>query len=412
MPPVSLVPEAEVEIRHSILDYKKSQQRRKVLLGLYRLGTGTLAQLAKNLHNSVPSVTSIVEELIEEGWVTASGPATATGNFGRPPVLFGLNVRRNFVVVLDISTHDTKVLLLNPRQEVIVRRDFDLRLEDNPAFVDGLMEFTGRVLDESGLERDDLLAIGVAIPGLVHARNGLNYTYKSINHADESLGHWLSEQVGLPVFLINDTKATALGEQRCGLAQGKKHVLSINIDWGVGLGIILNGEVFQGASGFAGELGHIQVVPNGERCHCGKTGCLDTITSASSLIRRVRRGLEEGRVSKLAVYPVDEVDLEMVIEATHQGDAFALEVLHEVGTELGKGLAIAIQLLNPEMIIIDGIMAKAGAFITDPLERAIGEYCLSDFRNDLTVEISQLGERAKWLGTHAFVMENVFATLS
>jgi predicted NBD/HSP70 family sugar kinase len=254
------------------------------------------------------------------------------------------------------------------------------------------------------------MAMGVSVAGLVDARKGFNFTYRSLNQ-NESFGAFLENYFKFPVYVINDTKATTLGEHRFGLAQGKDHVLAIYIDWGVGLGVILNGEVFQGASGFAGELGHIQVVPNGELCHCGKVGCLDTITSAASLIRRIKKGLAEGRISRLSAIEGEKIDAETIIDAAWQGDSFAIDILHEIGMELGKGLSIAIHLFNPEIIIVDGIVAKAGAFITNPIEQAINKYCLTDFRNNLTVVISQLGQEAKWLGTQAYVVEKVIESI-
>ncbi|WP_428663942.1 ROK family transcriptional regulator [Runella sp.] len=396
--------EVDFQPKTSVVDYKKSQHRRRILTELYRSGTCSIAEMARVIHSSVPSVTSIVEEMVEEKWIVPVG--TGITKQGRKPVLFSLSTERYYSIVLDVNTHDTKILILNLKNEVILRRDFNLRLEDSSKFLNSLVEATEQVLRESNIRYDDFMAMGVSVAGLVDARKGFNFTYRSLNQ-NESFGTFLENYFKFPVYVINDTKATTLGEHRFGLAQGKDHVLAIYIDWGVGLGVILNGEVFQGASGFAGELGHIQVVPNGELCHCGKVGCLDTITSAASLIRRIKKGLSEGRISRLSAIEGEKIDAETIIEAAWQGDSFAIDILHEIGMELGKGLSIAIHLFNPEIIIVDGIVAKAGAFITNPIEQAINKYCLTDFRNNLTVVISQLGQEAKWLGTQAYVVEKV-----
>ncbi len=404
-------PDEEIDSKKSVVDYKKSVSRRGVLAELYQSEVSTLAQLAKSLHSSVPSITNIVEELVNEKWVSTFG--TAVGNHGRRPVLFGLSTQEKYVVALDISTHDTKVVIMNLQREVIFRKDIKLGLEDNPRFAKALLEFTRKALEESQVEASHFVAIGISMPGLIQFQSGTNMTYRRINQEEKPLSALISEEFNLPVFVINDTKATVLGEHRFGLARGKKHVLAINIDWGVGLGIILNGEIFQGASGFAGELGHIQMDPDGELCHCGKVGCLDTITSARSLIRRVQRGLNEGRVSKLSAYMdhIEDIDIETIIEAALEGDAFAIDILFDVGTVLGKGLSMAVHLFNPEIVIVDGIVVKADQFITNPIGQAINKYCLSDFRNDLSIEISQLGERAKWIGIHIYVMDQLLATI-
>lgn len=402
--------EDESAAQQSVVDYKKNQKQRKVLAYLYAEGTCTLAYLTKMLHSSVPSVTNLVEELIDNQWVKAIG--TATGSNGRRPVLFGLDRKHHYAAVLDVSTHDTKILFMDAQRRVIFRSDYDLRLNDNPAFLTSLVKHFTTALNDSGLTVDNLIAVGVSMPGLIDSRRGQNMTYKNLNPDNDSLTAWFSKKIGKPVYLINDTKATVLGESRFGGARGKKQVLAINIDWGVGLGIIVNGEVFQGASGFAGELGHIQVDPEGELCYCGKIGCLNTITSASALVRRAQRDILAGQVSKLAAFrdQVEQIDIDELINAAHQGDSYAIDILHETGFQLGKGLAIAISLFNPEIIIVDGVLIKAAAFILSTIEQAISKYCLSDFRNDMTIELTKLNGTAKWLGTHAYVMEDVFAT--
>jgi predicted NBD/HSP70 family sugar kinase len=399
----------EPVILQSVVDYKKNQKLRTVLAHLYTEGTCTLANLTKVLHSSVPSVTSLVDELIQNRWVTAIG--TATGSNGRRPVVFGLNPKAHYIAVLDVSIHDTKILFINIQREVVFRVDYDMRLNDNPTFLPTLISYFSSALADSGLASEDVIAVGISMPGLVNARKGLNLTYKHLSQTDEPLTQWFSAQIDKPVYLINDTKATVLGESRFGGARGKKQALAINIDWGVGLGIIVNGEVFQGASGFAGELGHIQVDPEGELCSCGKIGCLNTVTSASALVRRVQRDILDGQVSKLAVFrdQVEQLDIDELINAAHQGDSYAIDILHETGYQLGKGLAIAISLFNPEIIIVDGVLAKAATFILNTLEQAISKYCLGDFRNDLAIELTQLNGNARWLGTHAYVMEDVFA---
>ncbi|GAB4024114.1 ROK family protein [Spirosoma gilvum] len=396
--------------QQSVVDYKKKQKQRKALAYLYAEGNSTLAQLTKVLHGSVPSVTGLVEELIEDKWVAPIG--IGIGSNGRRPVLFGLNTKQNYIAILDVSTHDTKILFMDTRRNVVSRENYSLRIADNPTFMPSLAQCFTNALAASGLNSSDVLAIGMSMPGLIDAHRGLNLTYKSLNPADTSLTNWLSEQTGKPVYLINDTKATVLGESRFGRAKGKKQVLAINIDWGVGLGIVINGEVFQGASGFAGELGHIQVDPSGERCHCGKIGCLNTITSASALVSRAQRDILAGQPTKLAAFRdhVDQIDIDDLIQAAQQADSYAIKILNEVGFQLGKGLSVAISLLNPEIIIVDGVLAKAASFILTSIEEAIGQYCLGDFQNDLRIEVTQLEGAANWLGTHAYVMEDILAT--
>lgn len=398
------------DTKSSVVAYKKIQKVKKALLHLYQEGPCTLAKLAEVLHTSIPSTTNIIDQLVEEGWVNTIG--TVSGNNGRRPALFQLNPVGHYVLVADSNTHGTRLAVVNLLREIIVERIDDTILEDKSGFSAFLISFVNDTLRESGIAKSDIIGVGLSLPGLIDSRHGLNLSYPNLGIPGQSLTDWLERQWKLPVFMINDTKATALGEHRFGSGLGKQHALAINIDWGVGLGIIINGEVFQGASGFAGELGHIQVDPNGELCYCGKIGCLDTLTSASSLVRRVQRGVRAGRTTKLAALGDDptRITINDVVQAADQGDAFAIDQLNETGYQLGKGLAIAVTLFNPEIIIVDGVLAEASLFITNSIKQAINKYCLSGFRDDLTIEVTKLDGAAKWLGTHAYVIESLFVS--
>ncbi|TAE34850.1 MAG: ROK family transcriptional regulator [Cytophagales bacterium] len=403
-----LTPDDTTDAKWSVVAYKKNQKVKKALLHLYQEGPSTLAKLAEVLHTSIPSATNIVDQLVEEGWVDTIG--TVSGNNGRRPVLFRLNPVGHYVLVVDSNTHGTRLSVVNLLREIIFECSDDRTLEDTPGFSALLVSLVNDALLEAGIAKSDIIGVGLSLPGLIDSRHGLNLSYPNLGLPGQSLTNWLERHWKLPTFMINDTKATALGEHRFGSGRGKQHALAINIDWGVGLGIIINGEVFQGASGFAGELGHIQVNPNGELCYCGKIGCLDTLTSASSLVRRVQQGVVAGKTTKLAMYSSDpgQITINHVVEAADQGDAFAIDQLHETGYQLGKGLAIAVTLFNPEIIIVDGVLAEASLFITNSIRQAINKHCLSGFRDDLTIEVTKLNGAAKWLGTHAYVIENLF----
>ena len=407
---IAVETEVEVTNKESVIDIKKNKQKKGIISELYFKEMNTISELSHSLHISIPSITALIEELIEEKWIVETG--FGISKQGRRPAIYGINPKEKLVLVLDINTHDTKISLLNLKNEFIFSQVFDLQLKNNPSFLETLFMLVDSVMDQKISKGKTIIALGVSIPGLVNKKTGINYTYKSLNSENKSLGKSIEEHFKLPVYVINDSKATAFGEYRFGLAKGKHHVLSINVDWGIGLGIVVNGEIFDGASGFAGELGHIQVNPDGILCTCGKVGCLDTITSASSLLKNIKDGLRNGKMSKLGEYKdnIEDINLEMVIEAAQQGDAFAIDIIHNIGLELGKGLSIAVHLFNPQIIIIDGVLSKAQKLIVNPIEHAINKYCLTDFKEDLSIEISQLGEKAKIYGVHTYVVESLLKT--
>ena len=395
---------------NSVIDIRKNRIRSNLLLYLYQSGDTSINKMAKLFYASIPSATGIVNDLIREGWITETG--TGPARAGRPPVLYGLNPKKYLTLIMDINRHDTQLVIFDLHNQLIIRRKIDIRLDDSATFLEELFTATYTFLKSNQISNNQLWGIGVSMPGLINSSQGINLTYPNLTPPGMPLVSYLRKHFELPVYLFNDTKATTIGEHRFGFAVDKSQVLTINIDWGVGLGIVINGEVFNGASGFAGELGHIQVKPDGLLCHCGKIGCLDTITSAMALIRQAKEGIASGKATillQIVNNNLDILDTSHIIEAVHAGDEFSIDLLSTVGTELGKGLATAVHLFNPEVIIVGGLLAEAGPFISNPIEQAINKYCLSDFKNSLSIHISKLGAKARLLGTQAHLFEHLIS---
>jgi N-acetylglucosamine repressor len=398
------------EEANSVIDIRKNRVRSNLLLHLYNSGDTSINKMARMFHASIPSATGIVNELMRDAWIveTGTGPARA----GRPPVLYGLNPNKYLTLIMDINRHDTQFIIFNLHNKLITKRKVDIRLDDSASFLEAIFDASHDFLSFNNIAVSDLWGIGVAMPGLINSLQGINLTYPNLTPDGTSLSGYIGAHFNLPTYLFNDTKATTIGEHRFGFAVNKSQVLTINIDWGVGLGIIVNGEVFNGTSGFAGELGHIQVKPDGMLCHCGKIGCLDTVSSAMALIRQAKEEIQNGRatiLSQIVNNDLDKLDTSHIIEAVHSGDELSIDLLSIVGTELGKGLATAVHLFNPEVIIVGGMLAEAGPFISNPIEQAINKYCLSDFKNTLSIHISKLGANARLLGTQAYLFEHLIA---
>ncbi len=182
----------------------------------------------------------------------------------------------------------------------------------------------------------------------------------------------------------------------------------INAGWGVGLGMILNGELFRGNNGFAGEFSHLSLFNNNKMCFCGKTGCLETEASLLIVVEKAREGLQNGRMSKLKNLPEEQGTgaIDMVIKAADEGDQFAIELLSDAGYKIGRGAAILIHLLNPETVILSGRGSLAGKIWFAPLLQAINENCIPRLAVNTSVEISTLGYNAELIGAAALVMEN------
>ncbi|MFS0490110.1 ROK family transcriptional regulator [Leadbetterella byssophila] len=396
------------ETKESAVESKKIKHKKNILKYLYFEKKKSIAELSEALFISIPTLTSHVEELLEEKWLI--GEEVDTKKQGRNPTIYSLDPRYKHVLVVDVTTHDTRAVLLNFRNEIIEEQIFELGVTNDQGFRSQILEIINDCLYRFSERNVEVVAVGLTFPGLINKQTGQNRTYVGLNSENTTLSEVISSQWNVPVYVLNDSKATVFGESVFGVGKDEQHVLSINVDWGVGLAVVINGQIFNGASGFAGELGHVQVNPEGELCSCGKIGCLDTVASASSLLNKVKKGLSNGVVSSLSKYrdKPEEITLEKVIDAAANGDGFSIDTLYNIGLELGKGLSVAVHLFNPQIIVIDGVLSKAGNLIVNPVEFAINRYCLPDFKEGLMIKVTELGDTAKILGMNAFVAKRLF----
>jgi predicted NBD/HSP70 family sugar kinase len=221
----------------------------------------------------------------------------------------------------------------------------------------------------------------------------------------------LENEFNRPVFFINDAQAKALAEYRFGKAKGRQNVMVIHLGSGLGTGIILNGKPYFGTHGFSGEFSHIPVSDNGYLCHCGKRGCLETVASGIALTRYAVDGLKAGEmsvISSLVDGKLEDINYKTVIHAAARGDQFAIRGIQKIGLELGKGLAILVQILNPELIILGGKFSEAGRYLLNPIEQSLQQYTFPIIRDDVEIVLSSMGDKANLLGSVIHLMENVF----
>jgi len=243
------------------------------------------------------------------------------------------------------------------------------------------------------------------MPGFVDVKKGINYSFLP---TDTSITEHISHKTGLPTFIDNDSSLIALAELRFGAARRRKNAMVINIGWGIGLGMILNGELFRGHNGFAGEFSHIPIFYNGKLCSCGKTGCLETETSFLVIIQKAKEGLASGRLSKLLPSHLEHYEQasESIVSAVQEGDRFAIELFSEAGYSIGRGVAILIHVLNPEVIILSGRGSTAGKIWQPPIQQALNEHCIPRLAANTSIETSTLGHHAELIGAAALVMEH------
>lgn len=256
--------------------------------------------------------------------------------------------------------------------------------------------------------RNGLAGVGIAIAGLVDSPHGLLVTSPHLpGWTEVPIAREIEAALRTRIFVINDAKAAALGEQRFGAGQGVRDQIYMTVSTGIGGGIIIGGRLYTGYGGAAGEIGHMVIDVSGPRCDCGNNGCLESLASGSAIARDMKEKLASGAsslVSDMGVDPQD-LDAQVVSAAAEQGDALAREVIHRAGTYLGVGLANLVNIFNPELIIVGGGAAKIGSRFLDPAVSEMKRRAFARPAAQVKIVRAQLGDNSGVLGAGAFVLQ-------
>ncbi len=382
---------------------ESTQLQNRIIKRLYFRKNQSCAELSQWLKKSVPVVTKVLNELIDERYVVTTGYAPSTG--GRRPLSYSLKADGGYILAVAMDQLFTRMVVKDlSGGQVTEPETIELNLHQRSDALQVLSDAMKAHLDRSGVDMARVLGAGVGMPGFINVQEGINYTFFE-QHGKTGHRSYLEKALGIPVYIDNDSSLTALAEWTFGEARGHRNALIINIGWGTGLGMIINGELFRGDSGYAGEFSHIPLSDNGVLCECGKRGCLETETS---LLIMAQKALEEIRRRKIRHLDVREEPYmsDVIMEAAGKGDQFCIELLSQLGSMLGKGIAILIHVLNPELIVLSGRGAKAEKILMAPVQQALTRYCIPRLAEHTTITISRLGLDAGLIGAAALVMEH------
>ena len=375
------------EIKQGI---RSASLKKNIICYYINNGDDTLADLGKELNFSVPTVTKMVGELIEDGIVMDFGKMETPG--GRRPNIYGLNQSSGYFIGVDISQKRVHIGLINFKGDLIDEQ-MDISFEEAHPHerFERLCEIIEDFMSHTVVPKDKILSIGINISGRVNPQTGHSYSFFYFD--ERPLTEMFEEKLGIDVSIDNDSRAMAYGEYIKGRVQAEKNIIYVNVGWGLGLGIIVNGQLYYGKSGFSGEFGHITAFENEILCHCGKKGCLETEASGSALYRKFLEKLHNGQSSLLTQQKENEDEITL-----NEEDILAIELIEEVGNTLGKHVAGLINLFNPELVIIGGTLANAGDYLILPLRSAIKKYSLNLVNKDSSIKVSKLGDKAGLLG--------------
>lgn len=378
-----------------------------IIQELYYKKIASCNELSLATKKSIPLVTKVIAELIEYGYLTEQGQAPSRG--GRRPQLYGLIKDKLFIMVVAMDQLSTRIGVMNLQNEYVSPLSVvELKLRSNPSAVQELIFHLKQHILKSGIPASKFIGIGIGMPGFINVTEGINYTYLATGQ--KTLTQHLQDEMGIPVYIDNDSALIALTELKFGAAATAKNAMVINMGWGIGLGIIVNGSLFKGHNGFAGEFSHISMSDENIRCACGKQGCLEAVASLLAMAEKAISGIQQGRVSRMSYIKNLTSKVEVgnaIIEEANKGDQYAIELIRESAYKIGRGLAILIHIMNPERIILNGRCVKVANLMLDPIHQALKKYCIPRLYTDTEIVISSVGFEAELIGASILVMENL-----
>ncbi|MEW6046532.1 MAG: ROK family transcriptional regulator [Bacillota bacterium] len=369
-----------------------------IVLNLLRLrGPISRADIAKATGLNKTTVSALVDELTRQHLVREVGMGESTG--GRRPRLLTLNASAGFAIGADLGVDYSLVVALNLQaQPIWTRRVRRAPGTDPKADVNQLAELIEQAVAAVSPAPLGLLGIGLGVHGLVEYPGGRLLFAPNLGWTDVPVGEWLGERFKVPIVVDNEANAGALAELWAGAGQEARSLFYFSVGVGLGAGIVIDGEIYRGAAGTAGEFGHTTVDPAGPPCNCGNRGCLEVFVSERALMAYLQRSSPE---------PVS-LSAGDVFQAAGAGDAAAISALARLGEYLGIGIANAINTFNPELVVIGGPIARGGHHVLNSARRVVEQRALAFPRGRARIVVSALGEEACAIGAGVMILQEFF----
>ncbi len=387
-------------MRNTFLDKKdnKNSLLKKTILHLcIQNGEYSIASLSEQINSSVPTVTKLIGELMDEGFMIELGKSGTSG--GRRPSIYGLNPDAGMFVGLDIRHSHVSIAVTDFKGGLISFQDnIPFTFEPDENCIHSVAHSLRTFFSEKDLDWNKVLGMGISVAGRVNPKTGYSNLYSF--DPERPINKILSEDLDIPVVIENDSRAMTYGEYLAGAVKKEKNVLFINVSWGLGMGMILDGHLYYGTSGFSGEFGHFPLLDNDQICRCGKIGCLETGASGSALVRLITEQLRAGRASSLSQTFKKEgkVNLNDIFKAIQEEDILTIESIEKIGSNLGRGLAGLINVFNPQLVVIGGKLSLAGDYLILPIRSAVKRHAQTIANQDTAIRFTKLRNEAAPIG--------------
>ena len=387
----------------------RARNTQLVLRTIFTDGPISRADLSRITRLTPPTISDVVAGLIQDGLVEEMGLAPSSG--GRRAILLRVIDDSRQLIGIDLSRRDFRGALSNLRGSIQQRVSLSLNGADGETALNMVYDLVDSLIDSS---TKPILGIGIGAPGLIDAARGVLQQSVNLDWRHIPLRNLLQQRYGFPVYLANDSQASALAAYAAENRGGSElPLVVINIGWGVGAGIILNGQLLHGSPVGAGEIGHVQVVQDGEQCACGHYGCLETIASSQAIVNRLRVIAARSPDNSIGSYvsSPDEIDLEIVSLAFNEGNQDVRDVILEAGTALGIAAANLVGVLGSCRILIGGNVAHFGQFLLDAIREEMSMRTLPSLARHTELGMAEEGSDMVMIGASALILQHELGLL-
>lgn len=371
------------------------------VLDLIRFSPGGIArvEIARRMRLTRAAVTSIVNDLLTTGIIREAGGINV--HSGRPPVVLEIDPTRGFVIGIDFGASHLSILMGDLGANILEEIEIPININDGPNIcIEQADHILHDLLVKSGRELHEVLAIGVGVPGPIVSDAGMVLAPPIMPGWDHfPIRDTLEKMWGCQVSLSNDSELGVLGEWAAGAGRGEQYLAYIKIGTGIGAGLLLDGQIYRGVTGSAGEIGHLTIDENGPLCECGNHGCLEAIAGGRAIAQQAQEIVRKGQRTQLSsIKPIETISARDVASAARLGDLAAQQILTRAGTYLGIAIAGVVNMFNPGMVIIGGGVAQSGDILLDPIRLAVQRRSLPAATRAVRITTAMLGRRSSSMG--------------
>jgi len=369
---------------------------RSILKYLVRNGASSIGEIALDCNLSAPTIAKIMEDLITSGFVRDLGPRHKDG--GRMPNMYDLQPGLGYFAGVEVNNALIRLGVINFSGELVYSKEntaFDL---DENVSEKQLADAIKAAFEDCPVKMKEIIACTISVPGRIniHTQECLDY----FRSADGNIVDILSKELGVMVFIDNDSRVMCYGEYIHSKLSRHSEVLFINMGWGLGMGMIIDGKLYYGGTGFSGEFGHVTMFDNEVFCRCGKKGCMETEASGWAALRLLKAKHEAGARSVLSpkIENKERISAEDMVEAVISGDMLMIEIVEEMGASLGRGIAAMVNIFNPQLVIIGGVMSETGEHLLMSTVSSIRKYSISRVNRETECILGKTGRLSTILG--------------